>query len=144
MNNLKVNQSYCLSKIVCDDVLTIVNQFMVNPYKIYSEHSEISYFNISTLLYSQLNNSFLTWRYEHPCCSLAITLISEYKPYKFKLDYFVGSIRKQFPEYSILKKGRDLLLVMGCISGEKWKLLCFIDNRDCINKFKKNDYINNK
>jgi len=135
---MKVNQSYCLSRKIGDDVLTIVNQFMVNPYKIYSEYSEISYFNISTILHSQFNNSFLTWRYEHPCCSLATTLISEYKPYKFKLDYFVGSIKKQCPEYSVLKNGRDLLLVMGCISSEKWKLLCFIDKRDLINKFKSN------
>ena len=58
---MKVNQSYCLSRKIGDDVLTIVNQFMVNPYKIYSEYSENSYFNISTILHSQFNNSFLTF-----------------------------------------------------------------------------------
>tara|TARA_B100001996_G_scaffold371860_1_gene347662 strand:- start:1048 stop:1467 length:420 start_codon:yes stop_codon:yes gene_type:complete len=135
MNNLKVNPSYCLYRKVGDDILTVINSYIVNPYNIYKEHSKITYYNIISILNSEFYNSFLTWHYEHPCCSLAMSLINEYDPHKFKLDYFVSTIKTQCPEYSSLKKGRDLLLVMGCITSQKWKLLCLIDKTDLINKF---------
>lgn len=121
--------SYCLSRILCDDLLNYINEFMTNPYEIYREHAEINYNLFRTLLDHEFNQMFLTWQFTNCFCQYAISELSKYKPSKFRIDSFICSITRNCPEYSILSRRKDVLMSIGCITPEKWRLLGILDKQ---------------
>jgi hypothetical protein len=106
---------------------------MTNPYEIYKEHAEIHYNLFSSLLINEFNQMFLTWQFTNSCCHYAISEICKYKPSKFRIDSFIYSIKRNCPEYSILNGGKDILMTIGCISHEKWRLLGILDKQKIYN-----------
>ena len=122
-----INQFYCLSPILCEDLLNQIKSFMSNPCTLHYEHCENHYNMIKNLINNEFNQMFITWQFQNCCCHYAITEICKYNPKQFKLDSFICSIKRDCPEYAILKGGKDILMTIGCISPEKWRLLTTLD-----------------